>query len=86
MASLDASDSDVSGTEDSSSSVTTVSLLDRPKAPRLSDIARKRVTKKNPPRDAKRLKPPRSAHNPKNIPPANRVAQYSGGPFVVSGE
>jgi hypothetical protein len=49
MASLDASDSDVSGTEDSSSSVTTASLLDRLKAPRPSDLARKRVTKNNPP-------------------------------------
>jgi len=48
-----ASDSDIGGTEDSSSSVSTVSLLDRLKAPRLSDLARKRVTKKNPPRYAK---------------------------------
>jgi len=45
------------------------------KAPILSDLARKKVTKKNPPRDAKRLKPPRSTHNPKHITPADRVAQ-----------
>ena len=79
------SDSDVGGTEDSSSSVSTVSLLDRLKAPRLSDLARKRVTKKNLPHGAKRLKPPRSIHNPKNITPADRVAQYRGEQFVVSG-
>ena len=41
--------------------------------------------KKNPPRDAKRLKPPRSGHSSNNITPANRVAQYSGEPFIVSG-
>ena len=83
--SLSASDSDVSGIEDSSSSVTTVSLLDRLKAPRLSDLARKRVTKKNPPRDTNWRKPPRSAHNPKSITAAKRVAQYGGESFVVSG-
>ena len=44
------------------STATTVSLLDRLQAPRLSDLVRKTATKNNPPRDAKRLKPPRSNH------------------------
>ena len=84
--SLSASDSDVSGTEDSSNSVTIVSLLDRLKAPRRSDLERKRVAKKNPPCDAKWRKTPKSMHNPKSINAANRVAQYGGEPFVVSGD
>ena len=86
--SFSTSDSDVSGIEDSSSCVTTkkstISLLDRLKAPRSTDLVRKRVTEKNPPCDAKWRKPTRSVHNPKSIMPANRVVQYGAEPFVAS--
>ena len=56
--------------------------MDWLRSPTPSDLAKKRVTKRNPPRNAKRIKPPRQGHN---LSPAQRVAQYKNEPFVVSG-
>ena len=82
---LPSSSSDGSGDENCSTSSST-SFLERLRSPTPSDLARKRITKRNPPRNVKRVKPPRSTHNPKSVTAANRVRQYSKEPFVVSCE
>ena len=69
--------------ESSSTQSSSLSLMDRLCSPTPSDLGKKRVTKRNPPRNANRIKPPRQGHNTKTISPA-RVAQYKDEPFVVS--
>ena len=77
------SSSDGSGDENCSTSSST-SLLERLRLPTPSNLARKRITKRNCPRGVKYVRPPRSTHNPKSVTPANRVRKYSKEPFVVS--
>ena len=85
LSTLSMSESEDNEREHSTGSTsTTISFLDRLRSPTPSDLAKKRTTKRNPPRNAKCLKPPKSAHNPKTVTPAMRAAQYSEEPFVVS--
>ncbi len=70
-------------TSSSSSTATSTSLLDKLKAPRLSDFSRKRVTKRNPPCNLRRLRAPRSRQNLKTVTPSDRVIEFKSEFFVV---
>ena len=70
-------------TSSSSSTATSTSLLDKLKAPRLSDLSRKRVTKRNPPCNLRRLRAPRSRQNLKTVTPSDRVIEFKSEFFVV---
>lgn len=91
------SESDIPASSSSSSSTTasyessgTVSasppsILSVLRAPKLSDLARKRRVASNPPHDGKRHKSPSCASDPKSVTPAMRVKNYPGECLVVSG-
>ena len=61
-----------------SSSSSVISLLDRLKSPSAADIARKRLTKTNPP-VGKRPCRGSSSSDPKGIPPSKRVQEFPNG-------
>ena len=52
------------------------SLLEVLKAPRKSDLARKRCIAHNLPHDGKRHKAPKRSHDPKGVSPAQRVKEF----------
>ena len=63
-----------------------VSLLDRLKAPKASDLARKRRVQSNPPVGMKRSKKGKNSafNNPKSITPYDRVKEHPGEPLTVT--
>ena len=62
-----------------------VSLLDMLKAPKASDLARKRKVQSNPPVGMKQSKKGRnSAFAPKSITPYDRVKEHPGEPLTVT--
>ena len=68
----------------SSSSYSAVSLLSILKAPRLSDLCRKRKVTVNPPPKGKRSSAARTSKTTVNIKPDQRVKEYPGEHFTVS--
>ena len=72
-------------TTSEASSSTAVSLLDRLKAPKKSDLTRKRKTFANPQRaPGTRKKRPSCSSNPKSVTPAQRVREFPNECFSVS--
>ncbi len=61
------------------------SILSVLRAPKLSDLARKRKVPSNPPHDGKRYKSPSCASEPKSVTPAMRVKSFPGEWLLVSG-
>ena len=75
---------DTNYTESSSSGRGVTSLLSKLRAPLLSDLARKRKVRSNPPTGVKRGKGAAVVANPKGVGPADRVRTYPAEPFSVS--
>ena len=75
---------DTTTTSEASSSAV-VSLLERLKAPKKSDLTRKRKIFTNPPREpGTRKKRPSCSSNPKSVTPAQRVREFPNECFTVS--
>ena len=71
-------------TTSEASSSTVVSLLDRLRAPKKSELTRKRKIFTNPPREGTRKKRPSCSSNPKSVTPAQRVVEFPNECFTVS--
>ena len=71
-------------TEGSSTSDGHRSLLEVLKAPRKSDLARKRCIAHNLPHDGKRHKAPKRSHDPKGVSPAQRAKEFANECLTVS--
>ena len=72
-----------SRTEASETSSSTVSLLSILKAPTRSELSRKRLMARNPPRGKRKCRG-KSIHDPTNIKPTQRIKEYPNEPFTVS--
>lgn len=73
---------DVSGPDTSSSE--SKSLLEKLRAPKRSELARKRSVAHNLPHDGRRVKAPKHSHDPKSVQPEHRVKEFPNECLTVS--
>ena len=63
---------------------TSISILDKLKAPKMSDLTRKRKILRHPPRKGKRYKHPSCSSNPKSVTLIQRTKEFSEDCLTVS--
>ena len=69
---------------ESSSSSKSASLLEVLRAPKRSELARKRCVAHNLPHDGRRVKAPKHSHDPKSVQPEQRVKEFPNECLTVS--